>query len=269
MYEVRPFNVQYNENKFISVSDIVSYYLCPRLAYFRNGHDEGLTDREVRAGVYRSVSCGLGAAVSSAHPDVAVKRIIADACSDALCIYGPVHEDAIAKAGNELASRAVEIISGLYHEKERQGEPQLMRILSPSAVGIAVYSDKLRISGLMDKVVMRDNCLMPMVISASFPPGNGVYASDRIKLAAYAMLLSEKYAVDCSSGCIEYVSGWCIRTAEVRYEDKRKVLYARNRINEIKTGKMPEASRGKWCGRCSYADACNVRVSMLDSLFKK
>lgn len=269
MYEGQSINVQNNVNKYVSVSDIASYYLCPRLAYFRNGRKVGLTDHEVRAGVYRSVSYGLEAALSSTQPDMMVKKIIDEACSDALCIYGTAHEKTIAKTGSELTARAGEIVSGLFNEKERRGEPQLTRILSPSAAGIAVYSDKLRMSGLIDKAIVLDKGLMPMIISASFPPANGVYASDRVKLAAYAMLLSEKYAIDCSSGGVEYVSGWCIRTAEVRYEDKRKALYARNRVNEIMAGKMPEASRGKWCGHCSYADTCNVRVSLLDSLFKK
>ncbi len=260
--------MQNNANKYISVSDIASYYLCPRLAYFRNGHKAGLTDQEIRAGVYRSVSYGLEAAVSSIQPEI-IKNVIAGACSDSLCIYGAGYEKSVVKAGNELTARAGYIVSGLCDEKERHGEPWLRRILSPSATGITVYSEKLRISGMIDKAVIKDNGLMPMIISPSLPPSNGVYASDRIKLAAYAMLLSEKYAMDCSSGGVEYVSGWCIRTAEVRYEDKRKALHARNRVNEILTGKMPEASRGKWCERCSYADNCNVRVTLLDSLFKK
>ncbi len=261
--------MQNNVNKYVSVSGIASYYLCPRLAFFSNGAHEELTEHEVRSGVYRSVSYGLEAALSSIQPDVAVKKIIAGVCSDALIIYGAAHEEAIAKAGDELTARVNEIVSGLFIEKEQRGEPQMASILSPSGTGITVYSDKLRMSGHIDKAIVLDKCLVPMIISASLPPANGIYASDRVKLAAYAMLLSEKYGVDCSSGGVEYVSGWCIRMANVRYEDKRKALYARNRINEIKAGKMPEASRGKWCGRCSYTDRCSVRVSLLDTLFKK
>lgn len=256
-------------NKYVSVSVIASYYLCPRLAYFRSGRWDGPSDAEVRAGVFKCISYSLSGVVSSAGQEAALGKVISAACADALCIYGPAHDKTILLAGEEIKARAGDIISGLTLEKERRGEPELMRILAPSSAGVAIYSDRLRMSGTIDKAVDFGTGPAPVIISSSAPPENGIYASDRVRLAAYAMLLSEKYGVNCIAGGVEYVPGWCLRTVAVRYEDKRKALYARNRILEAMEGRMPDVSRGNWCGRCSFESTCNVKVSLLDSLFKK
>jgi CRISPR-associated exonuclease Cas4 len=261
--------MQNNENKYVSVSSIASYLICPRLAYFRNGHREGLTDREVRSTVFKSVSYSLARVISSQHPEAALGDEIRASCADALCIYGDAHRGSVDKAGDEIRSRAGAIISGISAETERRGRPQMIRILAPSLTGVSVYSDKMRISGAIDKVVDMGQGLMPILISASLPPPSGIFSSDRVRLAAYAMLLSEKYSIDCSCGGVEYLPGWCMRTADIRYEDKRKTLYARNRVLDIMGGRMPETSRGKWCEHCLYASTCSVRVSLLDSLYKK
>lgn len=264
-----PINMQYYVNKYVRVSEVASYYLCPRLTYFERRRVPELTDAEVRAGVFKSVSLGLGPVASSLQPGAVLDEVIHLACSDALLVYGLAHEQAILKAGQEAKGRTNDILSGLLSEKERTGEQNLVRLLSPVSVSVTVYSDKLRMSGTIDKVVYNGSVPEPVIISASLPPHEGIYASDRARLAAYAMLLSEKYDTACPVGVVEYVPGWCMRRAEVRHEDKRKALYARNRVLEFMGGRMPDAVRGKWCGRCGHGDACNVKATLLDSLFKK
>ena len=110
---------------------------------------------------------------------------------------------------------------------------------------------------------------MPVVISTSTPPPSGIYGRERIKLAAYSLLLAEKYGEPVTSGVVEYITAGQLRETVIRSDDKRKVLYARNRILEMIHGKMPDSRRGEWCKRCIYNDSCTVKVSFLDSLFKK
>ena len=255
--------------KYVSVSSIASYYICPRLAYFRNARSDGPGSAEVRAGVFKSVSHSLSSVVSSPDHETALVDAIDSAGTDTTCIYGAAFEDVVQKIVGELKARKADILSGLQNERVRMGEKTFISTITPLSIGLTIYSDKLRISGALDRVVDMGNGPGPVIISASLQPQSGVYSSDRIRLAAYAMLLSEKYGIECTHGCVEYVPGWCMRAVEVRYEDKRKVLYARNRMLEIMEGKMPDASRGKWCEKCAFSGTCSVRVSLLDSLFKK
>ena len=261
--------MQYSENKYVSVSAIASYYICPRLVFFRNGRRDGPGETEVRACVFKSVSYLLSSVMAAVVPEVALEEAIGSACSDNLCIYGTAFEEVIIKAADELKARKAGILSGLLNEQQRLGEKALMGTLSPQVVGLTIYSEKLGISGTLDKVADIGSGPVPIIISTSLPPRNGIYASDRIRLAAYAMLLSEKYGIICSDGYVEYMPGWCLRAVEVRYEDRRKVLHARNRMREIMEGRMPDAYRGKWCERCHFSGTCNVRISLLDRLFKK
>ncbi len=261
--------MQFIANKYVRASEVASYYLCPRLAYFGRRRTHVPTDAEVRAGIFKSVSLGLGPVVSSQEPEVALHEAIRLACSEAHLVYGPEHEEAISWAGLEARARTGHILDGLLQEKERLGAEGLARLLSPASILLTIYSDELRMSGTVDKVIFNGDVPEPVVVSPSLPPQDGIYASDRARLAAYAMLLAEKFNIDCDYGAVEYVRGWCTRQAKVRYEDKRKVLYARNRVLGFADGAMPDRIRGKWCGRCGHADACNVKAPLLDSLFKK
>jgi CRISPR-associated exonuclease Cas4 len=260
--------MQYNANKYVRASEISSFYLCPRLVYFQRRHAHATTDAVVRTGFFKSLSYYLPVVVQSPCPGAELEKAIDHACADSLLVYGSIYEQAITGAGQEARGMANDIIVGLMSEKERYGENGLSSLLSPASISMAAYSDKLRMSGNIDKVVFKGGIPGPVIISASKPPVVGVYASDRIRLAAYSLLLSEKYDVPCHEGAIEYVPGWCLRWAEIRYEDKRKALYARNRVLEMGRGNMPDALRGKWCARCGHYDACNVKASLLGKLFK-
>lgn len=256
-------------NKYARASEIAAYYLCPRLVYFQRRRERALSDAGARAGVFKALSHALSSVVAAACPEAALDAAIRQACSDSLLVYGPAYEQAIVKASREARERAPAIVAGLLREKSRVGERGLTGLISPASIAVTVYSDKLCMSGTIDKVVRAGDSVMPVILSASLPPESGIFGSDRVRLAAYALLLAEKYGVDCRDGAVEYVPGWCVRPAQVRHEDKRKALYARNRVLDMNEGRMPDAIRGKWCGRCEYGDACNVKATPLDSLFKK
>lgn len=256
-------------NKYVRASDIASYYLCPRLVYFKRQSASPVSDAEVRASIFKSISYALPLVMPSNMPEYCLEEAIRRSCSDALAIYGEPFGRAVEAACQEAMDRMPDILRGLACERQQLGDDELLRLLSPASAALSIYSDRLRLSGTIDKVVNIEGRLIPVIISASTPPESGIYSSDRVRLAAYAMLLSERYGLDCGQGAVEYVTGWRLRRAEVRYEDKRRALYARNRVLEMDEGRMPEAIKGKWCGRCGHYESCNVKASLLDSIFKK
>lgn len=260
--------MQYNEIKYVRASEISSYYLCPRLVYFQRRHAQAMNSAAVRADFFKALSHALGSVVLSARPEQALDDAISSVSADSLLIYGDLYGQTIVDSAAEARGMAGQILTGLIREKEQYGEDALMSVLLPSATTATIYSDKLRISGTIDKVVISGGTPMPVIISSSGPPQKGIYASDRIRLAAYTMLLAEKYDVPCPAGAIEYMAGWSLRRAEIRYDDKRKALYARNRVMDMDRGRMPETARGKWCSACGHSATCGVKPSLLSSLFK-
>ncbi len=126
-----------------------------------------LSDAEVRAGIFKSLSLGLGPVVSSAEPEVALHEAIRLACAEARLVYGQEREEAISEAGREARARAGHILDGLLKEKERLGAEELAGLLSPASALLTVYSDGLRMSGTVDKVIFNGLVPEPIVVSAS------------------------------------------------------------------------------------------------------
>lgn len=261
--------MHYNENNFIRVSELQGYYLCPRLAYFRRRRPPETGGFGVRAGFFKALSLELAPVALSQGAEAGFACAVERACADSLAVYGPEFEAVVDAAGREALEMGEDIIRGLAEEKARRGEAGLSCVLRPAAAGVSIYSGRLRLAGSVDKVVVRDGSMAPVIVSAAPPPTSGLHASDRVRLAAYAMLLAEKYGHPCDEGGVEYVRGWSLRWAEVRYEDRRRALYARNRILDMGLGRMPDAVRGKWCARCGHEDACGTRPSLLSALFGK
>jgi len=81
------------------------------------------------------------------------------------------------------------------------------------------------------------------------------------------MLMEEKYGTAVDRGMVEYVCGWRIRETDIRKYDRMAVLSARNRIVQAGSA-MPDARRGAWCVSCQYAGSCEIRPSLMSSLFR-
>lgn len=256
-------------NKFVRVSDIATFYFCSKLTYFNLRRVHELRASEVRADIFKMLSASLGDALASDSPENSLVTAIRVACDDELVIHGEKIADMVETVRVEATGLIGGMIAGFTNEKQRLGEQRFIQLLSPVSAGESFFSEHLRISGTVDRIVRVGGELMPLVISTSTPPPYGIYSRERVKLAAYSLLLGEKYAEPARFGAVEYITAGQLRETVIRSDDKRKVLYARNRILEMLHGKMPDSRRGEWCKRCIYNDSCTVKVSFLDSLFKK
>jgi CRISPR-associated exonuclease Cas4 len=261
--------MQNNANKYVHVSDIATFYFCSKLTYFNLRRVHELRATEVRADIFKALSGSLVDALSSETPENSLESAIRIACDDELVIHGEKIADTVEKVRMEAIERINDMLAGLTKEKHRLGDQRFIQLLSPTSVSESFFSEHLRISGTIDRIVRVDGELMPVVISSSIPPPSGIYGRERIKIAAYSLLLAEKYGEPVTFGTVEYILSGQLREIVIRSDDKRKVLYARNRILEMLHGKMPDSRRGEWCKRCIYNDSCTVKVSFLDSLFKK
>ena len=261
--------MQNNANKFVRVSDIATFYFCSKLTYFNLRRAHELHAPEVRADIFKALSASLIDALLSGAPEKSLEAAIRVACDDELVIHGEKVADTVETVRVEAIGLIKDIIAGSLSEKQRLGDQRFGQLLSPISVSESIFSDHLRISGTIDRIVRVDGELIPVVISTSTPPPYGIYGRERVKLAAYSLLLSEKYGESVTNGTVEYITAGQLRETVIRSDDKRKVLYARNRILEMLHGNMPDSRRGEWCKRCIYNDSCTVKVSFLDSLFKK
>jgi CRISPR/Cas system-associated exonuclease Cas4 (RecB family) len=251
-------------NKYVRLSDISAYLLCPRLAYFRRRHRSYTSSPEaVGAAVFKEISRSLAGIMAIDDGETALRSQIEIACNDAEIVYGIPLEEILAEAEKGVA----DILAGLHAEGARLGQEKLLAMLAPCERGQIIYSDRLHISGSIDRITLQDGARCPIVVCASRPPENGIFAADRMKLATCAMLIEEKYGEPVTRGVVEYVCGWRVRETEIRKTDRMAVLSARNRIVQTAAA-VPDARRGTWCATFQFADSCNVRPSFLGRLFR-
>lgn len=251
-------------NKYVRLSDISAHLLCPRLAYFRRRHRSFASSPEaVRAAVFKEISRSLAGVLRDGDPEAGLRSQVEVACKDAEIVFGLPVEEIL----EEALGRVGDIIAGLETETARIGGERLLAIINPYERGQIIYSDRLRISGSVDRIALLDDARCPVVVCASRPPENGIFAADRIRLAACALLMEERYGEPVAHGIVEYVCGWRVREAEIRKSDRMAVLSARNRIVQTNSA-MPDARRGAWCATCQFADSCNVRPSFMSGLFR-
>lgn len=150
--------------------------------------------------------------------------------------------------------------------------PQLARslanyidLLLPSEVEVDLRSDKLGLSGRLDRLVTKGR--IPSIIRTGSAPEDGVWKRDRLMLAGYALLLAEKYGEKVKKGLVEYPRSEAVREAEIHSVDRSRVLRIRDRIQQIKEGQLPDRPEDARCETCEVKERCETRHSLASKFF--
>jgi len=70
---------------------------------------------------------------------------------------------------------------------------------------IRIESPKLGLKGIVDQIEIYENGFVPIELKTGKSPKEGVWPGHRIQLAAYAMLLEEKYQKETKEGFVSYL----------------------------------------------------------------
>jgi CRISPR-associated exonuclease Cas4 len=174
-----------------------------------------------------------------------------------------------------LVKNAVEvelpkIASGIKKSIDRYGKAQLHQLLSPWKLELEMSSQKYMLVGRLDKLIKIGSEIIPSMIKTSSLPEYGVWYNDRIQLAAYSILVEEKFDVAIERGMVEYARSGTLREITIKHSDRRKVLEIRDKVLRIKNGEFPERiSDSNECKYCSYKASCESRVSLASKFFNR
>ncbi len=159
-------------------------------------------------------------------------------------------------ACKEMESKIPELAYGLA--------PNL-NLLLPSEAEVDLRSDRLGLSGRLDRLVT--GARVPSIIRAGLAPEDGVWKRDRLMLAGYALLLAEEYGEKVSRGLVEYPRSATVRAVEIHSIDKSRVLRIRDRIRQIKEGQLPDRPEDARCDECEVKERCETRHSLASKFF--
>lgn len=142
--------------------------------------------------------------------------------------------------------------------------PALDKIL-PSELEVDLRSDRLGLSGRLDRLVTNGH--VPSIIKTGFAPDDGVWKKDRLQLAGYSMLTEEQYGGRIDLCQVEYPRSGVIRTVQIHSVDRGRFLRIRNRVQQIKEGRLPERPEGARCDDCEVREKCETRMSLASKFF--
>jgi len=237
----------------VRISDIGLYLRCPRLVYFdalgslpRKAWPVHLLMRELMLGISGSddLEGELEASLARLEQDLPL-------------IYGDdIDPEELAIASREV----VTLIPGMA-----QGLATVLDKILPSVLEVDLHSDRLGLSGRLDRLVTDGH--VPSIIKTGFAPDDGVWKKDRLQLAGYAMLTEEQYGGRIEHCQVEYPRSGVIRTVQIHSVDRGRFLRIRNRVQQIKEGRLPDRPEEARCDNCEVRDKCETRMSLASKFF--
>lgn len=268
----------------VKVSDLTQYGFCPRLVYFlareqqtvvTSGKERSMIERillkELAFNLHKIYGCD-DMMEEGEEPEEDTKRIIDDIVDDVECIYkkelNTIAEDVFDEAKREFVCHIVEDEDWL--RKIRAGNELLVleKVHGYDREHVMV-SEKLSLSGSVDKLIKTEHEFIPCTIKTGKCPEYGVWRTDRVQLAAYAMLIEEDFETTVKRGFVEYIRAAEFRESTIRRKDRARVLQILKHVKRIKSGVYPDKGVNAHCDNCAFVERCNTKKTLLSVLFRK
>ena len=276
----------------VKVSELMQYVICPRLVYFRvraqgRGYESyahtqtqtqahTVTVREksmIESFILKEFAFNLHK-ITGCEDTAAITVIIGDIVESVPRIY----REELVGLGLELdLTEAVkrDFIQGMNDEwlKKLRTENELTELERVHGYERErmMYSEKLNLSGSVDKLIIADEEVIPCMIKTGKSPGYGVWRSDRVQLAAYAMLIEDEFESIVKRGFVEYIREAEFRVTQIRRSDRAEALQILKQVRRIKQGAFPDKGRNAPCENCAYSKYCDTdtRKTVLSKLLGK
>ncbi|MDO5844824.1 MAG: Dna2/Cas4 domain-containing protein [Methanocorpusculum sp.] len=118
---------------------------------------------------------------------------------------------------------------------------------------VSVRSERYNIYGRVDRLF--DDSFS--IVKPGKAPTNGVYISNRVQAACYAICLEEMFKKE-MYGRVEYLGSGTIRSAVLSASDRRAFLLALDAAEKISRGEIPKAIHGTHCINCKFKETCST-----------
>jgi CRISPR-associated exonuclease Cas4 len=123
-------------------------------------------------------------------------------------------------------------------------------------VSVEVVSERLRLRGKVDAIIGEDGSPAPYEVKATAPPMRP-WPGQVLQLAAYALLLEERYGRPVEWGYLHYLVGDVVRRWPIGEAEKGTVLAVLTELEEVVTTEaMPARAPESHCRDCVYRKIC-------------
>jgi CRISPR-associated exonuclease Cas4 len=271
-----------DHSALIKVSELTHYLRCPRLVYFAaRGHEQpGFAAGRARAAIEHLLWKELGfhlpqllesidARESEAQSEIeSLMQTVADCADGVAWIYRAELTAVDGALFEEVKSSFVQSFRETAWLTKLRAEGTVLELERAYSFDRerALASPRLGVVGSVDKLIRTETELIPCVIKTGRSPEYGVWKSDRMQLAAYAMLIEEEFETTVQRGFVEYVRAADFRESVIKKRDRALAFQLVKRVKKVKAGLFPEKGTNPPCDSCSFLELCETRKTLLSQL---
>jgi len=131
--------------------------------------------------------------------------------------------------------------------------------LTPKIISeIRIESNDLQLKGIIDKIEIYETDYVPIELKTGKMPKEGVWPGHRIQIAAYAMLIEEKFNTKVKEGFVNYLDAKETRHISINSFMKEEIMDLVNEVQELlKNQKIPNYCDNKSkCVNCGLRNTC-------------
>jgi CRISPR-associated exonuclease Cas4 len=270
----------------VRVSDVTQYMICPRLVYFgaaghkQSGIAEGKEKRVIERILLKELAFNLHKLRGGSEEEgeegeetekEAAKRIIEEVVDSVERIYREelkdIETDFFAAVKAAFICRMGEEDAEWLQKVRKENGVLVLEAAYGYEREHTMVSETLSMSGSVDKLIRTEAEIIPCMIKTGRCPEYGVWKSDRVQLAAYAMLIEEEFETAVRRGFVEYIRNAECRESPIRKKDRALALQVLKRVKRIKEGVFPEKGDNAPCDTCSFVEFCETKKTLLSALF--
>jgi CRISPR-associated protein Cas4 len=263
----------------VSVTDLSAYNWCQRGLYLRKVHKlrepakpimvlgsvrhkvydeinkkEEMLVKQVTSGMQRTDAVSL---FSSAYTALVNKSVLGFGrqLGDMGLDSEKVREEITPVFVQEAMQRADEILS--FATAKKVFGDELWEALTPKVMTeVRVTSGILRLKGVVDRIEVYGKEYVPVEIKTGRAPATGVWPDHRMQVAAYMLLLKEKFGARITEGLVKYVAAGQTRQIVMNPFMEYEVNGAVNKVfSLLEQEDVPGyCNRKEHCGVCSLGE---------------
>jgi len=263
----------------IGVSSISEFLYCPVKLYLKHSHGDMVQTQEMLTGKMIQEALRGFEEITKRNIWQIKQKLELDELFDALFYEVPEFiEDKLDKYGKNMDPHLFEdLIDEIMDDFRLQSHLMAFKIkkiqkitgkkgneisemLFPQSLLEFPFQNKeLNLRGVINKIEIINGIYYPVEIKTGIPPSNGVWYSDELQIAAYAMLMDYELNKEVLVGFVEYtkigerrpvVINSYLQGKLLKVLDNINIMFEREEIPEFKIYKNK-------CQKCEYMEICD------------
>lgn len=146
----------------------------------------------------------------------------------------------------------------------KNGEDIREFITTPILNDYRIHDKDLGLSGNIHKIEIIKGKYYPVKIKMGLPPFRGVWDSDALEIAAYALLIEKEFKCEVLLGFVDYILVGERRPVTIDYTLRENLLNILEEIKEVLSGDAPPVEPNpRKCKKCNYNNICFDNTNFL------